>query len=132
MNIKKHSMVLAAILSFLLMSGCDIIGESPPSGLKDVNKLWERDIWPLLASECTGCHNSTTSSGGFDITQFDGWINEDSNSDNPYVVQFLPDSSELVWRLEGSNGLGLMPPDSPLAQDTIQLLRRWIYQGAYP
>ncbi len=46
-----------------------------------------------------------------------------------YVRPFDPDGSRLMHLLRGDNTL-LMPPDQPLPDVEIELIERWILEGA--
>ena len=51
------------------------------------------------------------------------------------VIAFDPDHSLLIMKLEGTQSVGLrMPRDGPpyLSQETIDVIRKWILDGASP
>ncbi|HKE20013.1 MAG TPA: hypothetical protein VKB80_34300 [Kofleriaceae bacterium] len=47
-----------------------------------------------------------------------------------YVSPFQPERSQLVYLLLGDDSLGQMPPDRPLPDRDIDLITRWIEEGA--
>jgi hypothetical protein len=90
-----------------------------------------RQIAPLFALYCTGCHGISNPSSNFRVTQFaalraGGDIGDD-------IVPGRPDSSVLVHLIEGRRGpRQRMPQDSaPLSSSQIALVRRWISEGAH-
>jgi hypothetical protein len=89
-----------------------------------------RQIAPLFALYCTGCHGLSNPSSNFGVTQFaalraGGDIGDD-------IVPGHPEASALMEFIEGKRGpRQRMPPDStPLAAAQIALIRRWISEGA--
>jgi len=134
-SVEKHGMC-AINLGLLLLGGVFALWSCSDFGDKvlrspDASLTWQSDIWPQLHDRCISCHSGSTPSGGFSIANFDAWIHATSSSGNPYVVAGNPDSSELVWRIEGSNGLQRMPATGdPLPSATIQRVRNWISEGA--
>ncbi len=128
----KQALTFAVTLltGLLALWSCSDFGDKVLRSPND-SLTWQSDIWPLLEDRCLSCHSGATPNGDFDIVNFDAWIHATSSSGNPYVVAGKPDSSELVWRLEGSNGLQRMPATgAPLPSETIELVRNWISQGA--
>lgn len=89
------------------------------------------DIAPLLsANVCTSCHNFATG-----YTQIMSATSSETQPGHPIVAPAEPDSSVLVWRLEGAIPSGpvitRMPKDSAsLSAAEIALVRTWITAGA--
>jgi hypothetical protein len=94
------------------------------------NPVFFEDIKPLLDRNCTGCHAwaKTARSLGekkSDISQTKGLR---------IVYPSKPDSSVIIWRLEGmlpsGNPIMLMPKGRKKIDDTaINRIRTWIAQG---
>ncbi len=128
------------LLTLLLAAGCSDMGD--PVSPNDNNNgngdptpadtlSWTGDIYPdIISTYCISCHSSSIQLGNLDLTDFAGWIDANSLSGNPYVVPGDPDASELVWRVEGTNGLQRMPQGGQLASSEIEAIRTWIEQGA--
>lgn len=132
-SLRIHLKYLAVLLTFLTVlivtAGCEDQGEDP-AGPADTTTSWNGDVWPALSGTCASCHSGASAQGGFDITDVNNWTSATTNSGgNPYVVSGDPDNSELVWRLEASNGYPQMPPGGGLPTATIDLVRDWIEQG---
>lgn len=82
---------------------------------------FKKDIAPILEQNCVACHNSAKASGGLALT-----------SQKNAVVPGKPDAS-LLYKLTElpANRAGAMPPGGPrLSEEKLNLLRRWIEQGA--
>ena len=96
------------------------------------NYTYDDDIKPLLSRNgCTGCHSWAGS--------YDGIISEKSGSLKtkgiPIINPAKPDSSVIVWRLEGKlpdgSSISLMPMGGDkLGSSDIQKVKDWISQGA--
>ncbi|MCU0714249.1 MAG: DUF1549 domain-containing protein [Pirellula sp.] len=90
---------------------------------------FNRDIRPLLNRHCTACHGGVKMAGEVSFVTRDtvlppsGWV----------VKPGEPDVSLLIERVESSDPDIRMPPPehgAALKAEEIQLLRRWIEQGA--
>ena len=141
MMTKKSLLVRLCLVAFMAISitACDDLGEDPVSPSNDDSNgngndtlTWTGDIFPqIIEPNCVQCHGPALSQNGLNFVQFDDWIAEMSTSGNAYVVAGQPDESELVWRLEGTNGLPRMPQGlAPLPLSEIETVRQWIAQGA--
>ncbi len=89
------------------------IGFAPPD--------FERDVVPILAAKCLGCHNKNESSGDLNLQ------NNDSMKD--LVPQPGPEKGELFRRIQNQE----MPPKEkgkPLTEKEKQTLLSWIQTGA--
>jgi hypothetical protein len=116
--------VVIALLVFLA---------SPAAGEDSQRLNFNRDIRPILSGKCFACHGPDsqnrdseyrldTSEGAFaDLGGYDG------------IVPGNPEASELVARITSDDPEKRMPPSEhkkPLTQDEIDLLTRWIAEGA--
>lgn len=121
--------------ALLLFAGCGDMGDvptGPGTNGGDQNTLtWVDHIRPnVVQPNCSACHGGALARNGLDLGEFDEWIDAESSYGNPYVVPGEPDSSEIVWRLEGTGGLLQMPQGGELPPDQIDRVRAWIEQGA--
>ncbi len=95
-------------------------------------------VQPLLA-RCTGCHGSPGNSG-YSVLTYESVFGpgfEAVGRGMLEVVPARPDTSYLLWKLEGSGPNGepisgeRMPRGgSPLSADEIELIGTWIAEGA--
>ncbi|HLG18225.1 MAG TPA: c-type cytochrome domain-containing protein [Bdellovibrionota bacterium] len=91
----------------------DLSGEATFSGT----------VQPILLANCSACHNSTSLTGGLDVTTYSGLVEQ-----TDVVVPGDPDESKLIQFLEG----GIMPPPgNPAPSDEeIAAIRAWVGAGA--
>jgi hypothetical protein len=98
------------------------------------------DIQPLFARNgCTGCHGTVPSSG-YSVLSHESVFGpgfEAASRGMLEVVAARPDTSYIIWKLEGAgpNGepiLGARMPrgGGPIAEADLELLRAWISEGA--
>ena len=74
-----------------------------------------------------GCHSEWTSAGGVRLDdETSGWV---SLVEAGFVVEGDSDASMLVHLLR-ANETWRMPPSSPLPERDIELIERWIDEGA--
>ncbi|MCL4228613.1 MAG: hypothetical protein KJZ91_29455 [Myxococcales bacterium] len=96
----------------------------------------------IVAPACAtaGCHSTLAATAGLDLSSATGAYTfltgricgEPVGPGSPprsYVEPGSPERSQLVYQLRGA-GRALMPPDVPLPEVEIQLVERWIEEGA--
>ena len=89
-----------------------------------------KDVRPVLAANCFGCHQGALSEADFVMTQFEKLL-EGGASGDPAIVPGNPDESQLLEWITPKDGKADMPPDGPpLTEQQIDAIRRWIEQGA--
>lgn len=84
-------------------------------------------VKPLLSEKCYSCHGSLRQESGLRLDTRSLMI------DAKVIVPSLPGNSELLRRVLTADGDERMPPakeGSALKPDEIELLQRWIAQGA--
>jgi len=85
------------------------------------------DLLPILVSSCakSNCHDATSHKEGVILTDYNNVMQ--TGGVNP----FNPGGSKL-YRVITNNGEDIMPPppDSPLTAAQIQMVNKWISQGA--
>lgn len=88
------------------------------------------DIAPLFKESCFGCHGAKNPKGKFDMTRFEKLLTG-GTKDN-IVVPGKPDESYLLDVLVATDKKRMPPLDSgePLSKEKIDLVTRWIQQGA--
>ncbi len=88
---------------------------------------FERDVVPIFTTYCmSGCHDEVTASGGVVLTSFSRVI---STAD---VRPGDPNASDLYEVLVETDVNKRMPqsPLDPLSAENIEIIRKWIEQGA--
>lgn len=89
---------------------------------------FENDILPLIVSNCamSGCHDVTTAADGIILTNYQQIIQTGQ------IRSGLPNDSELFEKITESRLDKRMPPppSAALSSAQIELVRKWILQGA--
>ena len=115
----------ASILAASLLLAGDAIAES----LIDFN----RDVRPILTKNCTTCHGGVMKAGGVSFLYRDEVLGK-GESGLPVVVPGHPEKSEMIARIMTTEDVVRMPPPDhhpdPLKAEEIEILTRWISQGA--
>lgn len=120
---KKDFSIMVTLLSLLLFSGCfydEGLAEIIP---EDTIVSYAFDIQPIFDANCTSCHPLVISTP--DLTSGNSY--EAIMMEN-YIISKDEDGSILYQRLLGKPNL--MPPSGPLPQLEIDLVKKWIEQGA--
>ena len=90
---------------------------------------YEKQIKPILAARCAGCHGAKKQQVGLRVDTGKG-LREGGDS-GPAVVPKDPAKSLLIHAITGTEGASLMPPDGEkLAAEQIAVIRQWIQEGA--
>ncbi|WP_145195432.1 c-type cytochrome domain-containing protein [Planctomycetes bacterium Poly30] len=89
---------------------------------------FERDLLPIFAAHCQGCHQPARSSGDVRLVVHGDLLGGDA----PLVVPGSAAESLLLEVIASEDGLpASMPPEGePLDAATVDLVRRWIDEGA--
>ena len=88
---------------------------------------FDRDIQPLLAAKCLGCHNEKLQTAGLVLESRETVLK--GGGRGAAIVPGEPDASLLVRAVRHDGELE-MPPGGRLAEAEIQLLSDWIRDGA--
>jgi hypothetical protein len=116
-------LVLAAIVAW----GIDPAARAGPPGPVDFG----RDVLPILSENCFTCHgpDAKARKAGLRLDVKEGALRDEE----PVVVPGQPDESELIVRVTSRDADEVMPPPKTkgaLAPGQVEVLRRWIGQGA--
>ncbi|HLJ53419.1 MAG TPA: c-type cytochrome domain-containing protein [Chthonomonadaceae bacterium] len=100
-------------------------GGGPISGPGTID--YSRQIAPIFKDKCEVCHRATAALGGFSVTSYADLVR--GGRSGAAIVAGSPDSSRLLDYLTGRREL--MPKGGPaLPADQIELIRKWIAEGA--
>lgn len=93
-------------------------------------EFFEKEIRPVLAGKCYGCHSSKSKSpmGGLVLDTKTG-IKRGGNG-GPVLVAGDPSSSRLYKALTYNHTDLRMPPSGRLAEETVAAFEKWIAAGA--
>ena len=120
--------VVASALPAVAAEGLPV---SPPSRADKVRFVEE--IQPLLAANCTACHNAKNHEGGLMLDSLKGIVA--GGDSGPGVVAGKPAESVLFLRAAHRQDDVMPPADNKvgakhLSPDQLGLLERWIFEGA--
>ena len=91
---------------------------------------FSRDIRPILNQNCMPCHGGVRQKNGVSFLFREEALGT-GKSGKRTIVPGKPDQSELIARITSSDPEARMPYHAPpLSRPQIDLLRRWIKQGA--
>jgi ankyrin repeat protein len=88
---------------------------------------FKRDVQPILREHCTGCHGAVQQMGHFRLDRRRDAMRGGS------IAVIAPGSSSgsrLYHKITGTAYGPQMPPTGPLSADNIEIIKRWLDQGA--
>ncbi len=101
---------------------------SSPTTSSSSEPSYSRDVLPILKARCFVCHSSVTL-GGLNLSSYQ--LTTSTGKHAPTVVPGSPDGSILYLVLKGpASGVPAMPPGGTLPPADIEIIGRWITQGA--
>lgn len=133
--LKRISAYLFLILGFIIFYSCEhepikrttngnVTGKdsSNTSNCNPDSVYFENDVLPFIISNCAqaGCHDANSAANGVILDNYNNIIQKGE------VVPGDPDKSEMFDEMEK----GDMPPGKTLTQDQLNMVRKWIQQGA--
>lgn len=141
--VRKRSLVPAAVIVTCMTMWMVVVSSalpavaseglpvSPPSRADKVR--FAEEIQPLLAANCTACHNAKNHEGGLMLDSLKGIVA--GGDSGPGVVAGKPAESVLFLRAAHRQDDAMPPPDNKvgakhLSPDQLGLLERWIAEGA--
>ena len=92
---------------------------------------FHKQVKPILQANCQGCHQPAKSKGAYVMTDFAKLL-KGGESEEAAVVPGKPDESNLVAAITpDKDGESYMPPTGKaLSKAEVELVRRWIAEGA--
>ncbi len=93
----------------------------------DGDEYFEMKVRPLLAKNCLGCH-AQSKMGGLSLTSREDALR--GGKSGPAVKAGDPDQSLLIQAIRHTNGNLKMPPSGKLPEAEIELLAKWVKDGA--
>lgn len=87
---------------------------------------FQRDVQPILSANCAyaGCHNSGSAQNGVILSDYNSVINTGD------VRAGDLDGSDLYEVITETDPDKVMPPTGRMSQSNIDIIRKWILQGA--
>jgi len=124
-------MTVAAFLITVVIAGAAaVFGGQHETRDHSGHISYGRQIAPIFALHCSGCHSESNPSSGFQVSTYKGLLAGGVFGQD--IVPGFPDRSALVHFIEGFRGPDQRMPlgSRPLSSQQIWLIRRWIAQGA--
>ncbi|WP_114748241.1 DUF1553 domain-containing protein [Pleomorphovibrio marinus] len=91
---------------------------------------YNQHIRPIVNNKCIACHGGVKQSGGFSLL-FEEEAKAPTESGKPAIIPGKAKDSEMVSRLTHHDAELRMPYGrEPLSEDEIELITKWIDQGA--
>jgi WD40 repeat protein len=128
---RMHLLSLAVVVALLPV----LATADPPKDSKDAKTdkqvSYYKDVRPIFAQHCQGCHQPAMPKGDYVMTDYAGLIKK-GESDKLPIVPNKPDESNLLKMLHPrEDGKAQMPKGKdPLPDFQIKLITNWIAQGA--
>ena len=98
------------------------------------NVSYSQHVQRLFNQACsfTGCHSAGESSDRLKLDNWNDLIHGYGNPPTAVIYPGSPETSPLVFSIEGTVGYNRMPPNTtnPLNQNQINGIRTWIAEGA--
>lgn len=106
-------------------------GTNNDSGQSATPVDFARDIAPVLSENCLKCHGRGKINGKLNLTTRAGAV-QGGGDEGVGLVPGQPGKSSIYSKLTAADADIRMPPpgQKPLTNDQIDLIRRWIEQGA--
>lgn len=119
-------------LVIALFSVAGFASEAPADdSAKETTVDFARQIQPIFARRCFKCHGPNEDEAGLQLSSRDSATSELDSGDFA-VVPGDPEASTIVYRVRAKDEYERMPPEGkPLEDEEIELIRRWIDQGAH-
>lgn len=124
--LRRLGTVLSVYISIAVALGAE---DSKKSAIADPNApvSFAKQVLPILQRKCQGCHQPAKAKGKLVLTSYDGL--KTGGDSGAGFESGKPDESSIVENVSGSKPL--MPPmGEPLTSAEVDLVRRWIAQGA--
>ena len=121
--------LIAALVIPLIPPGAAVADE--PAAAVPGKVSYYKDVRPILAQHCNGCHQPARAKSGYVMTDFASLVK--GGDTGPAVVPGLPAKSYLVrvidheWKVEG--GIQ-MPPPGQLKKPLVETITAWVAEGA--
>jgi Protein of unknown function (DUF1553)/Protein of unknown function (DUF1549)/Planctomycete cytochrome C len=121
---------LVLILAAILVVGGLVLWRNPPSLFARDEVHFGTDIRPIFNQNCVQCHGGVRQRNGVSFIYRDEALGV-GKSGHRTIVPGDPDESELIARVTSKDPESRMPYHAPpLPPKQIELLRKWIKQGA--
>ncbi len=102
----------------------------PNAASSTIKVSYDKQIRPIFQARCQGCHQPAKAGGNFVMTTFERMV-KGGESGEAAIVAGKPAESHLITLITPEAGKAEMPQNKPpLSSAEIELIVRWIAQGA--
>ena len=106
-----------------------LVGLSIAAAMRaEVPVSFDKQIRPILVRNCQGCHQQASRQSGLALTSFAEF--RTGGRKGPAFVPGDPEKSVVISYLSGETKPQMPFGGTPLVADEIELMRRWIREGA--
>ena len=102
---KKIVLILIILSSLIACDDTLTVQDVDAKVIPSSNVSFADHIYPIFQVKCISCHNATNPDGGLDLTAYAA-----ATSDLTIIFPGDPETSRLVWAVEGRAGISPMPP----------------------
>ncbi|MCA9138030.1 MAG: DUF1549 domain-containing protein, partial [Planctomycetales bacterium] len=132
--ISRRANLMALVCVCLVVSFAsadDQLNETKPEPSAEAPVSFVKHIQPIFRRNCYGCHQGAKQLGSYRMTDFQGLVSGGETGE-PAIVPGKPDESNLVSQITAVDGVAEMPkpPAKPISDTEVELIRRWITEGA--
>ncbi len=100
---------------------------SPPETAEEQIEFFEKNVRPLLAKNCSVCHNPDLKTAGLDLTTVAGFT---AGAQSGALISRENPAESRLLQVIGYEARLKMPPMGKLSEEEIQTLARWVGMGA--
>ncbi|MFN9977858.1 MAG: c-type cytochrome domain-containing protein, partial [Phycisphaerae bacterium] len=127
----RHFFVLPTAL--ILLASCLLQGRAIGDVPADADQSGEsidylRQVKPILMARCSRCHNSVENEGSLRLD--DAVEMKKGGASGPVLIPGKASESLLIQAVLQTSDVKMPPEGAPLSAEQIDILRRWIDQGA--
>ncbi len=103
-------------------------GQTPNRATDSASEFFEKEVRPLLVEKCQSCHGSMKSKGGLKLTSRAELL---KGGDNGPAIQTDRPGESLLLKAVHFQEEPRMPPQGKLTDRQIEILDRWVKEGAF-
>ncbi len=124
-------LAMALGMAFALVPRLSLAVEPAEVDRQAATEFFEKKIRPLLIQRCDECHSTKKSDESGHLALDNRTSLLAGGSRGPALVAGKPDDSLLIQAVRYVNPKLQMPPDGKLAEVEIELLSKWVREGAF-
>lgn len=107
----------------------NVVQSSTKSEIESKLEFFEKKVRPILYDNCFNCHSADNKeAGGLRVDDHRALLK--GGAAGPAIVPGQPEKSVLVKRITHADDKKTMPPDFRLSTEQIEILQKWIADGA--